>query len=174
MRRMIVPALCVAALVLVGCDSPDSTNADPGADIDAPIDGGELPDLGDAGDAAPPKCPFTADQVSDLVGQPMVDQGNCLFGDGNGVATLTITTASRTAGEMTYDYQRQQADQIYQKVTDIDQDGKGYVAVKDIEGQAVLIAASGTFTITLSSFQRLGGPEGYEQTLRRMIEVLPK
>ncbi|TDC38614.1 hypothetical protein E1211_06750 [Micromonospora sp. 15K316] len=168
---MIVPALCVAALVLAGCDSADPTDPDPGADIDAPIDGA---DVADGGDASPPKCPFNAAQASELVGQPLVDQGNCLFGDGQGVAALTITTASRTAGEATYDYQRRQADQTYQKVTDLDQGGKGYVAVKDIEGQAVLIADAGTFTITMSSFQRLGGPDGYEQTLRRVIEALPR
>ncbi|MEU6204876.1 hypothetical protein ABZ814_14985 [Micromonospora musae] len=170
MRRLIVPAFCVAALVMTGCSSADPAAPDPGVDIDAPIDG---ENVAGGGDGSPPKCPFNAAQVSELVGQPMVDQGNCLFGDGNGVATLAITTASSTAGEMTYDYQRQQAEQIYQRVSDIDQGGKGYVAVKDIEGQAVLIADRGTFTITMSSFQRLGGPEGYEQTLRRMIGTLP-
>ncbi|MEV4197581.1 hypothetical protein OG994_18540 [Micromonospora globbae] len=166
---MIVPALVLAALVLGGCDSTDTT-ADPGTDVDAPLDGG---DLAGGDDAPPPPCPFTAEQVGDLVGQPMVDKGSCSFGDGNGVALFTITTASRTAGEMTYDYKRQQAEQIYQKVTDIDQGGKGYIAAKDIEGELYVIADAGSFTVTLSSFQRLGAPDAYEQTLRRVLDALP-
>ncbi|MFC0508379.1 hypothetical protein [Micromonospora costi] len=169
MRRLIVPAFCVAALVLAGCGGADPADPAPAAGVDAPVDAG-----GDTGDAAPPPgCPFNAAQASELLGQPMVDQGNCLFGDGKGVASLTITTSSRLAGETTYDYERQQAGQIYQKVTDLDRGGKGYVAVKDIEGQAVVIDDRGAFTITLSSFERFGNPDGYEQALRRVIDALP-
>ncbi|MER7889437.1 hypothetical protein ABTX15_06410 [Micromonospora sp. NPDC094482] len=166
MRRLILPALCLATLALTGCDSTEAPASDAGVNLDAPVD---------IADAPPPACPFTAAQASELVGEPLVDQGNCLFGDGKGVASLTVTTASRTAGEMTYDYQREQADQIYRQVTDLDLDGKGYLAVKDIEAQAVRIDDGGTYTMTLSSFARLGGsPDGYEQALRRLLDALPR
>ncbi len=172
MRRLILPALCAAALVLAGCDSAESPGPDAGAGVDAeaPADGGDT-----GADAAPPACPFTAEQVSDLVGQPLVDKGSCLFGDGNGVATLTITTASRTAGETTYDYQRQQATETYREVTDLDGGGKGYLAVKDIGAEAVVVSDAGAYTVTLSSFERLGAsPDGYRQALDRLLGALPR
>ncbi|RIV39801.1 hypothetical protein [Micromonospora radicis] len=174
MRRLILPALLAAVLALTGCGGSEratpGTGSGPGADADVDLD---LPGDG-AGTVAPP-CPFTADQISGFVGQPMVDQGTCSFGDGKGVAQLTVTTASRLAGETTYDYQRQQADQIYQEVTDLDGVGKGYLAVKDIGAEAVVINNVGSFTVTLSSFQRLGGqPDGYLRAVRQLLDALPR
>ncbi|MER7457889.1 hypothetical protein [Micromonospora sp. NPDC126480] len=171
MRRLILPALCAGVLMLAGCDSAESPAPDAGSgvDVDAPAD-----DTDAGAGAAPPACPFTAAQVSDLLGQPLTDQGNCLFGDGNGVASLNITTASRTAGETTYEYQREQATQTYREVTDLDGGGKGYLAVKDIGAEAVVISEAGTYTMTLSSFERLGSsPDGYRQALRRLLDALP-
>ncbi|GIJ22469.1 hypothetical protein [Micromonospora lutea] len=172
MRRLILPTVLVAALALTGCDSGEPAPPEPGpavdteADLDLPADG--------AG-AEAPACPFSATQISELVGQPMVDDGNCSFGDGKGVAVLTVTTASRVAGETTYDYQREQAAQTYQTVTDLDDGGKGYLAVKDIGAEAVLVGNVGSFTVTLSSFERLGAqPDGYEQALRRLLDALPR
>ncbi|MBQ1024073.1 hypothetical protein KBX00_06770 [Micromonospora sp. C95] len=171
-RRLILPVVLVAALALTGCDGgePAPPAAGPGAgaetDLDLPADG--------AGTETP-ACPFTAAQVSELVGQSMVDDGNCSFGDGTGVAALSVTTASRLAGETTYDYQHQQAEQTYQTVTDLDGDGKGYLAVKDIGAEAVLVGGAGSFTVTLSGFERLGAqPDGYEQALRRLLDALPR
>ncbi|MEV6812345.1 hypothetical protein [Micromonospora sp. NPDC051296] len=172
MRRLILPVALAATLALTGCNStePSSPAAGAGVDADADLD---LP-AGDA-DGARPACPFTADQITEFVGQPMVDQGNCSFGDGKGVALLSVTTASRLAGETTYDYQRQQADQIYQDVADLGGDSKGYLAVKDIGAEAVMIGGAGSFTITLSSFERLGAQsDGYEQALRRLLDALPR
>ncbi|MEV4711208.1 hypothetical protein [Micromonospora sp. NPDC049374] len=172
MRRLILPAVLAVAFALTGCDSaePAPPAAGPGADVETDLD---LPADG-AGSEAPP-CPFSAAQISELVGQSMVDDGNCSFGDGKGVAALSVTTASQLAGETTYDYQRQQAEQTYQTVTDLDGDGKGYLAVKDIGAEAVLVGGTGSFTVTLSSFERLGAqPDGYEQALRRLLDALPR
>ncbi|MEV2238271.1 hypothetical protein [Micromonospora sp. NPDC049891] len=172
MRRLILPAVLAAALALTGCDSSEPTppEAGPGADAEADLD---LP-AGDAGTETP-ACPFTAAQISELVGQSMVDNGKCSFGDGKGVAALSVTTASQLAGETTYDYQRQQAAQTYQTVTDLDGGGKGYLAVKELGAEAVLVGGAGSFTVTLSSFERLGAQsDGYEQALRRLLDALPR
>ncbi|WP_433532303.1 hypothetical protein ACQPYA_09835 [Micromonospora sp. CA-263727] len=172
MRRLILPAVLAALLTLTGCGGDEPSSPRPGAGVDADADL-DLP-TGDA-DGVRPDCPFTADQITEFVGQSMVDQGNCSFGDGKGVALLAVTTASRLAGEVTYDYQRQQADEIYQSVTDLGGDGKGYLAVKDIGAEAVVIGNAGSFTITLSSFERLGAQsDGYEQALRRLLDALPR
>jgi hypothetical protein len=119
-------------------------------------------------------CPFTAAQASDLIGQPLIDEGNCLFGDGKGVASLTVTMASETAGLMTYDYQRKQADDIYTQVSDIDVGGQGYLAIKDIGAEVVVVRRSGSYTMTLSSFERLGSSDGYEPVLRKLVDALPQ
>ncbi|MER5455180.1 hypothetical protein ABT008_10365 [Micromonospora sp. NPDC002389] len=175
MRRKIMPALCVAVLAFTGCsgggtEAPPAPDTGAGADVDTDLD---LPV--DEADTARPPCPFDAAQISEFVGQPMVDQGTCSFGDGNGVAQLTVTTASRLAGESTYDYQRQQAGQIYTTVTEIGDGAKGYLAVKDIGAEAVVVGDGGSYTVTLSSFARLGArPDGYEQALRRLLDALPR
>ncbi|MEU4551743.1 hypothetical protein EV382_2133 [Micromonospora violae] len=175
-RRLIAPLWCSLLLFpLVACGPDDTGGSAPaagvGVDADADADtdaGGDLPNV------SRPACPFTADKVSDLVGQPMQDQGNCLFGDGNGVASLTITTASPLAGESTYDYQREQATQTYREVKDVDKGRKAYLAVKDIAGEAVVIGDKGSYTVTLSSFEAIGASAGgYEPTLRKVLDALP-
>ncbi|PZG04073.1 hypothetical protein C1I95_33495 [Micromonospora craterilacus] len=171
MRRLILPVVFAATLALAGCNSTEPPSPEAGAGVDADAD----LDLPADDNGARPDCPFTADQITEFVGQSMVDQGNCSFGDGKGVALLSVTTASRLAGETTYDYQRQQADQIYQEVTELGGDSKGYLAVKDIGAEAVMIGGAGSFTITLSSFERLGAQsDGYEQALRRLLDALPR
>ncbi|WP_341720124.1 hypothetical protein QQG74_10610 [Micromonospora sp. FIMYZ51] len=174
MRRLILPAVFVAVLALTGCNQTEPPPPAAGPDADQSVDDTDLDLPADGADAVRPDCPFTADQIADLVGQPMVDQGNCSFGDGNGVALATVTTASRLAGETTYDYQRQQADELYQQVTELDGGGKGYLAVKELGAEAVVINDAGSFTVTLSSFQRLGAePDGYQQAMRRLLDALP-
>ncbi|GGM66081.1 hypothetical protein GCM10011608_59240 [Micromonospora sonchi] len=173
MRRLILPAVFATVLALTGCDRSEPPPPAAGADADLSADDAGLELPADDTEAAPPACPFTAEQVAEFVGQPMVDQGNCSFGDGEGVALFTVTMASGLAGESTYDYQRQQADQSYQDVTDLG-DGKGYLAVKELGAEAVVINDAGAFTVTLSSFQRLGAqPDGYQQALRRVLDGLP-
>ncbi|MEU5941870.1 hypothetical protein ABZ807_22400 [Micromonospora sp. NPDC047548] len=170
MRRLIAPVWCSLLLLpLVACGAEDTSGPDPatGAGVEADA-GGDVPDT-----PAPP-CPFTATQVSGIVGQPMVDQGRCLFGDGKGVALLTVTTASPLAGETTYDYQRKQATQVYREVKDVDKGEKAYLAVKDIEAEAVVVSRAGSYTVILSSFERLGASaDGYERTLRGLLDALP-
>ncbi|MEU8257182.1 hypothetical protein AB0C06_23280 [Micromonospora inaquosa] len=175
-RRLIAPLWCSLLLFpLVACGPDNTGGSDPaaGVGVDADTDtdtdaGGDLPNV------SRPACPFDAAKVSDLVGQPMQDQGNCLFGDGNGVASLTITTASPLAGESTYAYQRDQATQVYREVKDVDKGRKAYLAVKDIEGEAVVVSDKGSYTVILSSFERLGAKSGgYESTLRAVLDALP-
>ncbi|WP_406070248.1 hypothetical protein [Micromonospora sp. NBC_01638] len=171
-RRLIAPLWCSLLLLpLVACGPDDTGGSDPaaGAGVEVDADGdAALPD------APRPACPFTAPQVSDLVGQPMQDKGNCLFGDGKGVASLTVTTASPLAGESTYAYQRQQATQVYREVKDVDKGRKAYLAVKDIEGEAVVVSDKGSYTVILSSFERISAkPGGYESTLRTVLDALP-
>jgi hypothetical protein len=172
MRRLIVPVtllLLIGAAACGGGGTPGGPDSGGGAAAEAGAGAG-----GGLGSDTVPPCPFTAAQVTEFVGQPMKDDGNCSFGDGKGVAVLGITMASEVAGLTTYDYQRKQADQIYREVKDIDKGGKGYLAVKDIGAEAVLISGKGSYTVTLSSFERLGDtPGGYEQVLRKMLDALP-
>jgi hypothetical protein len=156
-KRLLAPVLLFVVLAAGACGGDD-----PGADSD-------FTDLG--GGAPPPSCPFTVEQVSEVVGQPMTANGNCSFGDGKGVASLTVTMASTEAGLMTYDYQRQQAGQVYQKVADLTKGDKGYVGVKDIEGEAVVVGGRGGYTLILSSFSKDAG--WYEQTLRKLVDIIP-
>ncbi|RGC69095.1 hypothetical protein C5N14_10040 [Micromonospora sp. MW-13] len=169
-RRLLVPVLCSFLFVpLVACGAEDTGGTDPATGAGVEVNAG-----GDVADAPAPPCPFTATRVSEIVGQAMVDQGNCSFGDGKGVAQLTVTTASRLAGGSTYDYQRNQATKVYREVTDVDKGEKAYLAVKDIEAEAVVVSGTGSYTVILSSFERLGAsPDGYERTLRELLDALP-
>ncbi|WBC08108.1 hypothetical protein [Micromonospora sp. WMMA1947] len=164
--RLALPLLLLALLAPAGCDSGgivDSGSADTAADED----GGDT-DAGAVGDVRPP-CPFTAAQVAELVDRKLRDEGNCSFGDG--IAQLAVTTASAAAGKATYDYQHDQAGQQYEKVVDLDRGERGYLAVKDVRGEAVLIDGKGTYTVTISSFE--GGTAGNEQILRRVLDAIP-
>ncbi|MEH0828496.1 MULTISPECIES: hypothetical protein [Micromonospora] len=166
-RGLILPLLLLALLGPAGCDSGDGILDSGSAGTAADEDGGDV-DAGAAGDVRPP-CPFTAAQVSELVDRKLRDEGNCSFGDG--VAQLAVTTASATAGKATYDYQYDQAGQQYEKVVDLDRGERGYLAVKDVRGEAVLIDGKGTYTVTISSFG--GGTAGNEQILRRTLDAIP-
>ncbi|MFG1739048.1 hypothetical protein ACGFLT_13560 [Micromonospora chalcea] len=165
--RLALPLVLLALLAPAGCDAAGGDPLDPtAADVAEDAD----PDAGAMGGVKPP-CPFTAAQVSEIVGQSMRDDGNCLFGDGKGVASLAVTTASPAAGKMTYEYQYDQAGKQYEKVVDLDRGEQGYLAVKDISGEAVLIDGKGTYTVTISSFG--GGTAGNEKILRRALDAIP-
>ncbi|MDO3685621.1 hypothetical protein [Micromonospora sp. C28ISP2-4] len=166
-RGLILPLLLLALLAPAGCDSGDGILDGGSADTAAGEDGGDV-DAGAVDEVRPP-CPFTAAQVSELVDRKLRDEGNCSFGDG--VAQLAVTTASVTAGKATYDYQYDQAGQQYEKVVDLDRGERGYLAVKDVRGEAVLIDGKGTYTVTISSFG--GGTAGNEQILRRTLDAIP-
>ena len=157
--------LMLALLAPAACDGSSGPADQAGADAGSGTDPGS-----GTGNDSVPSCPFTAAQVSDLLGQPMTDEGNCLFGDGKGVASLTITMASQTAGATTYDYQHDQAGKIYDKVVDLDHGDRSYVAAKDIEGQAVVVSPKGSYTLTMSSFGMDVGT--YEQKLRALLDAI--
>jgi hypothetical protein len=194
MRRLIAPALnLVPALSLVlvasaGCAGESAGSgtsgapADPGNGAPKEPSGKKTPNAepggGQPGGGDPnvvPPCPLNARQATLLVGQPMTDEGNCLFGDGKGVASLTITRASQSTGSATFDFARSHAEDRYgaDKVKDADVADQAYLAVKDIEAEAVVVSPKGTYTVILSSFERLGAkPGAYEQTLRRILAAV--
>ncbi|MFI7250657.1 hypothetical protein [Micromonospora chalcea] len=165
--RLALPLVLLALLAPAGCDSGGDVLDGGSADTVAGEDGGDT-GAGAVDDVRPP-CPFTAAQVSELVDRKLRDEGNCSFGDG--IAQLAVTTASATAGKATYDYQHEQAGQQYEKVVDLDRGERGYLAVKDVRGEAVLIDGKGTYTVTISSFG--GGTAGNEQILRRTLDAIP-
>ncbi|MEV0155731.1 hypothetical protein AB0H57_18565 [Micromonospora sp. NPDC050686] len=168
-RRRLAPLLLLALLLPAACAGSADT---PPAGGDAAVDADSGGDAPAAGQPDPvPACPFTAEQASELAGLALTDQGNCLFGDGRGVASLTITMASRLAGEATWDYQHDQAGKRFERVTDVDRGVRAYVAAKDIEGEAVMITDKGSYTVTMSSFSI--DVAGYEQRLRRLLEAIP-
>jgi hypothetical protein len=155
--------LCLVLLVLSGCGGDDGSAPEPSQ--------AEAQDGEDAGQgSAVPDCPFTEDQVTDIVGQPMIDQDTCLFGDGKGVASLSITTASESAGSATYETSHESAEGRYDSIEDLDVDGSGYVAVGELGGEAIAITEAGSFTLTMSNFERLD-PAGYEETLRSLVDA---
>jgi len=172
---MTVLALAAALLAPTACSAIDgsgTTDSSANGGIEG-VDDSVTDGDGDTeaqGSAVAPPCPFTAEQVSDLVGQSMEDQGNCLFGDGKGVASLTITMASATAGEVTYDYQRDQAGKTYANVSDLGKGTKSYLAIKDIGAEAVLISDQGAYTVTMSSFSF--DTAQYDQTMRALIDAI--
>ncbi|MGW4500808.1 hypothetical protein ACWENR_19605 [Micromonospora sp. NPDC004336] len=162
-RLALAPLLVAALLATTACDGPAGTSAGTSADTEA-VDVGGVP----GADAPAPPCPLTAAQMSDLAGLPLRDEGRCAFGDGRGVAGVTVTTASRTAGEATYAYQREQAGQRYDRVVDL---GKlSYLAVKDIAGEAVVVGDGGAYTVVMSSFGI--DADEYERRLRRLLDAI--
>ena len=158
-------AAAVAGLVLVGCAACGSPES--GGTADEGDDGADLGALG----TAVPSCPVTVEQVSQIVGQPMEEDTSCSFDDGRGVALLTITMSSQLAGESTYDYQRDVATKSYDTVEDLQRGSKGYLAYKDIHGEAVVISPNGAYTVTMSSFSF--EPDQYPSALRKLVDTFP-
>jgi hypothetical protein len=157
MRRLLM-----TPLILLLFAAPAACGADTLADgVDDIVVGG------DAGTTVP-ECPLTAEQASALTGRTLTDSGGCSFGDG--IALLTITTASESAALMTYDYQRRTATETYRTVVDVERDGTGFVAVKDIEAQLVLIRRDGAYTVVMSSFGL--DAEQYQRTLYRIVDAI--
>ncbi len=164
MRQVAVPLVLVAALAVGACGKDTA----PGGKDQSVQQGSE----GSGGlNLLVPSCPYTAGQVSEVLGQPMTDEGMCLFGDGRGVASLTITTASQAAGAASYDYQKEQASQRYGTVDGLGVGERSYAGSKDVTGEAVVLSKKGTYTLTLSNFSKDAG--WYAQTLRNLAAALP-
>ncbi|MDQ7910733.1 hypothetical protein RB614_40180 [Phytohabitans sp. ZYX-F-186] len=162
--RVLVPVAVALLFAVAGCGGGSGAAAGEGSDVDLPVAGGDL-------GTAVPACPFTAEKVAEIVGKPMVDEGNCLFGDGKGVGSVTITMSSQLAGSTTYDYQRKTADESYATVTDVPKGDRAYIAVDDIKAEAVLVGAGGSYTLIMSSLSL--DPPAYERALRTMLDALP-
>jgi hypothetical protein len=157
---------------LTGATSTDASDAPEAAP--APE---AQPDPGDATvpglpEVPVPACPFTAAQMTAMLGQPMTDSGECLFDDGNGVAQVNIEVHSASSTETTYDYSRSQAQSEYPQVDNVESGDKGFVAYKDTTCEAVVIKPRAGYTITMSNFERYHGT-GYQQPMRNIISALP-
>ncbi|MEV0715401.1 hypothetical protein [Asanoa sp. NPDC050611] len=157
-----------ALLAPAGCGGSDD-GGDAAAAGEAAVAGEEAV-AGGGVSTTVPDCPFTADKVSELIGQQMTDEGSCLFGDGKGVASLTVTVSSALAGEATYDYQRDMAGKSFPKVSDIGKGKKSYLAIKDIQAEAALISDKGAYTLIMSSFSF--DEARYDKTMNDLIDTI--
>ncbi|MFC0532418.1 hypothetical protein [Phytohabitans kaempferiae] len=162
-RAKLVPVAFALLLAVAACDGESGAAAE-----DAGL--GDLPVVGNL-ESTVPACPFTAEKISGFVGKPMVDDGNCSFGDGKGVGSVTINLSSQLAGSTTYDYQRKTAGESHAKVTDVQKGDRAYIAVDDIKAEAVLVSKGGSYTIILSSLSL--DPAGYERALQAMFDEIP-
>ena len=184
--RLLFGLALLGALSACGGSDDDPTSTDPDdladalADATEAVESAEAPpddagaeaggdDLGALGGTDVPECPFTADQVSDIVGTPLEEDGPCYFIDG--IAIVQATMASQTAGAVTYDYSRQMADDRFDRVTELDRGDLGYLGVDDVEGEAVLIQPSGSYTINVSSLS--GGADALEAALQSLLDAIP-
>jgi hypothetical protein len=167
MRRLLVPVMCLSLFAAASCGEsggqppPAGSEADGGSDSSTGAGSGQVDDV-------VPDCPVTAAEISDRVGVALAEDVSCVFRDGTGVALATIYPASRAAGEMTYDYERQQADEVYERVIDLEVGDRSFIAVKEIEGKAYLVSAAGSYLVVLSSFDL--DLTGYEQVLRDILD----
>jgi len=100
----------------------------------------------------------------------MHDDGPCLWRDGEGIALVTITMATSSTGAVTYDYQRETAGETFKRVTELKDVDKGYIAVKDIEAETVVISKAGSYTMNLNNFD--WDLDKYEQTSRAMLNKI--
>ena len=157
-RRWVIPLLLLLMAAPAACGSDSPIDGDPSV-----VDGG-----GGGGGTTIPDCPLTAEQASGIVGRELADRGGCSFSDG--IALLSITTASESAALATYDYARDTATQTYHTVSELKRDGKGFFAVKDIEAQLVLIRSDGAYTVTMSSFSMDAAT--YEQTMYALVDAI--
>jgi hypothetical protein len=162
-RTLVSKSLSETSAAPAAADSESTPTDNPDAG------GSALPGLPDTTVEA---CPFTAAQVTAMLGQPMTDSGDCLFGDGSGVAQISIEVHSATSTEVTYDYSRAQAQSQFQQVDDVESGDKGFVAYKDTAAEAVVIKARAGYTISMSNFDRFGGIE-YQQPMRNLVSALP-
>ncbi|MEO3930488.1 hypothetical protein ABGB07_42575 [Micromonosporaceae bacterium B7E4] len=163
MRVRFAPVALTLLFAVASCGGGSNSTAGGPSDVEPPV-GGDL-------NTAVPACPFTAEKISQFVGQPMVDKENCLFGDGKGVASVTITMSSQLAGSGTYDYKRESADKRYGDVTDVQKGDKAYISIGETEAEAVMIREDGSYTLTISSFSF--DKARYEQVLQAMLDGIP-
>lgn len=173
MRTWTIVTTMVALLALAGCggdtETPAAEPAPTRTSIEIPS-GIETP-LGKDFGTAPP-CPFTAEQATRIAGKPFKQEADgCLFRGPNGVGSITVDTASRGAGEMTFDYKREQAEEASKNVSDLEAGDLSYLAVADLEGEAVVINAKGSYTIQISNISE--EPSGNERILRELVAALP-
>ncbi|MFJ8580986.1 hypothetical protein [Micromonospora sp. NPDC093277] len=167
MRRVLAPLAGLILFTVTACGGAAGESNDSGSSSDD----SSIAGAGDgvAGETVP-KCPFTAEQVTELVGRAMHDDGPCLWRDGEGVALVTITMSTGSTGALTYDYQRNNAGETFKRVTELQDVDQGYIAVKDIEAETVAISKAGAYTMNLSSFD--WDLDKYEQTSRAMLDKI--
>ncbi|MGC9665333.1 hypothetical protein ACNTMW_02120 [Planosporangium sp. 12N6] len=164
MRRLIAPVLGLILLVPAGCAGQTAGSGSGSASDDG---GDAVPAV--TGNVTRPACPLTAAQVAEIVGRELPDTGNCSFN--NGVAMVTIVTASEFAGKTTFDGQRTYAEQTYRQVKKLDKGDMAYFAVKDTGAEAAVVTKAGSYTVNLSSFIGFDATT-YEQTMRKLLDTI--
>ncbi|MFD2763497.1 hypothetical protein [Micromonospora eburnea] len=165
MRRVLAPLAGLILFAVTACGGTAAESNSSGSSSDDSSTTGD----GVANETVP-QCPFTAEQVSELVGQEMHDDGHCLWRDKEGIAMVTITMSTSSSGALTYDYQRSNAGETFKRVTELQNVDKGYIAVKDIGAEIVVISKAGSYTMNLSSFD--WDLDKYEQTSRAMLDKI--
>ena len=93
-----------------------------------------------------------------------------MFRGPNGVGSVSVTTAGRRTGEGTIDFKREEATKRDLAVSDLDAGDEAYVAASDQEGEAVVINAKGSYTITVSD---LGAAAEIERLLKELAAAIP-
>jgi hypothetical protein len=170
MNPLLARGLAAAALLAAaacGGGGPAAPTAGEAASVAAPDDAGAAGAAGDAAlDVAPP-CPFDAETVSQLVERPLQERSTCDYSDG--IAVVSITTASAGTGRLTLDGAREWAAQRYASVTDLGD--RGFLAIDELEALASVVLPTGSYTVTAASLDL--DSAGYERVMTRLLEALP-
>jgi hypothetical protein len=168
-RIALVPVLAALLLGVAGCTvTPAGPAAVPGAaEPGAAVPGAAVPGAGAVaepgvapgaepgaipGAAAASGCPFSASDIAAAVEAPVEAAGPaCAFGAGS--ATVLVGAGAAVS--------REQAESVFDKVTDLQQPGPGFIAFGDLSAQASASVGDRTCTVTLNGFEFT--PERFEQ-----------
>lgn len=118
-------------------------------------------------------CPFTADQMTAMLGRPMTESGACVFGDGQ-VGQIAIEVRSASSTRASYAARRSQAQSRYQSVRDVENGDEGFVALSDTGAEAVVLGPRTGYSVTMRGFTGFGGDGTYEQPMRNVTGALPR
>jgi hypothetical protein len=162
-RIALVPVLAALLLGVAGCTvTPAGPAAEPGAAVPgAAPSAGAVAEPGVApgaepgaipGAAAASGCPFSASDIAAAVEAPVEAAGPaCAFGAGS--ATVLVGAGAAVS--------REQAESVFDRVTDLQQPGPGFIAFGDLSAQASASVGDRTCTVTLNGFEFT--PERFEQ-----------
>ncbi|HYY12723.1 MAG TPA: hypothetical protein VE781_17430 [Kineosporiaceae bacterium] len=114
-----------------------------------------------------PPCPFTAEQVTGIVGKAMRQDVECDFRGPNGVGIVSV---DRHASNYC-DIDRDQAVKLYKTVTDLPRGENAFIAARELEGEACVTATAGSFHVSISDFS--SSPAETERLVRALVDAIP-